>query len=296
MQTDQLEQFSVGKLLREARIKRGYTQAEAAQAAGITAAWVSYIERGSRHVSPDIIAKLCQHYKIPKKETKQLLASLPDRTYTPKGKQAITNHLWLDYYRLEQIATRIDTYQAQVVPGLLQIPAYTQAIADAAETEPGAEKVIELRLRRKERLEGESPIVVNAILDESVLFRLIGGYAVMADQLDYLAEISERSNVTVTILPYVIGAHIALTGSFRILYMPPELGHKIVYLEHDRSGTRLAGDADLERYTLMAQRLEQYALTAQDSRERIRSLAALYRQEITASHATDAPRIDRALA
>lgn len=295
-QTEQIERLNIGKLLHETRAKLGLTQTQAANGAGITAAWLGHIERGSRAVSPDIIRVLCQYYRMPQKDIKRLLERLPERSYTPKGRQFITNRIWLDYYQLEQIATRIDTYQAQVVPGILQTSAYTHALAEAAETEPGPEKLVELRNRRRQRLEDDQPLVVNAILDEAVIARPIGGNAVMAEQLDYLAELSELPNVTVTILSYVSGAHMALTGSWQILHMPPKLGQKIVYLEHDRSGTRLTSSADLERYTLMAQRLEQQALTAEESRERIRSLANLYRQENTASNATNAPRTNGTLA
>jgi hypothetical protein len=55
---------------------------------------------------------------------------------------------------------------------------------------------------------------VVAVLDEPVLHGLIGSPQVMADQLTHVAELAERTNVSVQVLPLETGANAGLSGAF----------------------------------------------------------------------------------
>jgi hypothetical protein len=65
------------------------------------------------------------------------------------------------------------------------------------------------------------------VLDESVLYRLIGSPAIMAAQLAHIAGMSERPNVSIHILPSANGANAGLFGAFSRLLVEgePELLH-----------------------------------------------------------------------
>ncbi|MEU2252254.1 Scr1 family TA system antitoxin-like transcriptional regulator [Nocardia xishanensis] len=90
------------------------------------------------------------------------------------------------------------TYQIALLPGLLQTVEYRRAMT-WVDTPLMPTVEIERRMsvfaHRKVRLTGvDNLIAIDAVLDECLLRRAIGGPAVMADQLAHLASMSELPN------------------------------------------------------------------------------------------------------
>jgi Domain of unknown function (DUF5753) len=102
-----------------------------------------------------------------------------------------------------------------LVPGLLQTAEYAQALFVASGLdEDSAQEHVAVRLGRQAILERPRPPHVVVVLDESVLGRLIGSAQVMADRLAHIAEVSERPNVSVQVIPADTGANAGLSGAF----------------------------------------------------------------------------------
>lgn len=102
-----------------------------------------------------------------------------------------------------------------LVPGLLQTPGYARALFLAAGfDEEAAQEHVSVRLGRQAILERPHPSHVVVVLDESVLHRLIGSPQVMADQLTHIAEVSERPDISVQVIPSDTGANAGLSGAF----------------------------------------------------------------------------------
>jgi transcriptional regulator with XRE-family HTH domain len=80
--------------------------------------------------------------------------------------------------------------------------------------EDAAQEHVAVRLGRQAILECPRPPHVVAVLDQSVLDRLIGSPQVMADQLMHIAELSERPNLSVQVIPADTGANAGLSGAF----------------------------------------------------------------------------------
>jgi transcriptional regulator with XRE-family HTH domain len=121
-----------------------------------------------------------------------------------------------DFVGLEESASRIQTYELQFVPGLLQTEAYARSIATRGRPEyasDDAERRVTLRMRRQKILTGMNPPKLWVVLDESVLHRPIGGRAVLRAQLEQLLELSKLSNITVQIVPNHLSGY-AAEGSF----------------------------------------------------------------------------------
>jgi hypothetical protein len=57
---------------------------------------------------------------------------------------------------------------------------------------------------------------VVTVLDESALHRLVGSPAVMYEQLIHLADVAERANISVEIVPASTGANAGLSGGFQL--------------------------------------------------------------------------------
>jgi DNA-binding XRE family transcriptional regulator len=164
---------------------------------------------------------------------------------------------WLKHYvELERKAFMIKTFQALVVPGLLQIPEYAFALAkegDVADPKAHADE----RIRRQVIFDDSPRPLLWALTTESVLEWPVGGAEVMRRQLAHLLEMSERSNVSIRVVPKITGAYAGLDGSFSIV--SGEAGG-VAYTD-SHGGGRLAPSTDeARRYGLVYDRIGQVAL------------------------------------
>jgi hypothetical protein len=84
----------------------------------------------------------------------------------------------------------------------------------AAEAKPIARKRVALRHRRRERLDGDDPLQITAILTESAIKVTLGDLPAWREQLETLATLidSHKENVDIRILPFDAPAT-ALTGA-----------------------------------------------------------------------------------
>jgi transcriptional regulator with XRE-family HTH domain len=119
---------------------------------------------------------------------------------------------WLE---AEREAHMLRLWSPVLVPGLLQTAGYARALFLATGLdEDAAQEHVSVRLDRQAILERPHPPHVVAVLDQSVLDRLIGSPQVMADQLLHIAELSERPDVSVQVISADTGANAGLSGAF----------------------------------------------------------------------------------
>lgn len=173
------------------------------------------------------------------------------------------------YLGLEQGASKIMSYDAMTVMGILQCRAYAEALLrghDPGLSDSQVTVRLDLRMRRSLALDRADPrLELIAVIDESVLHREIGGPAVLGEQLDYLLSAADRPNVSIRVLPYSAGVHPALHGPFSLLDFPIERDPGVVYLE-DRIGGRYRDDIpDIDEYRSVAERLLELALSEKRS-------------------------------
>ena len=119
---------------------------------------------------------------------------------------------WLE---AEREALTLRLWSPLLVPGLLQTSEYARALFVAAGADSDtADEMATARLERQAILEHPRPPHVVAVLDESVLHRLIGSPQVMADQLAHIADLAERPDIIVQVLQSDTGANAGLSGAF----------------------------------------------------------------------------------
>ncbi|MEV8627705.1 helix-turn-helix transcriptional regulator [Streptomyces sp. NPDC051079] len=166
------------------------------------------------------------------------------------------------YAEMEAKATYISTYQAQLVYGLLQTPAYARAVL-GVENPDRLEEMVAARMERQRILERENPPVLCVILDEAVLYREIGGAEVMGSQLAHLLSFRDHPWIQVQVLPYAAGQHSAMMGSFTLLRFDddPDVFYAPVY-----GGGHMTANPQVirERFVSYA-RLQATALSREDS-------------------------------
>lgn len=174
-----------------------------------------------------------------------------------------------DYVGLEESASRIQTYEIQFVPGLLQTEEYAWAIASQGRPEAVEDEVarrVRLRMHRQRLLHQPKPPRLWAVIDEAVLHRPIGGPDVLRGQIDHLLEITKLPTVSLQVLPFDLGRSGA-EGAFSILrFAEPEIPD-IVYLEHLCGALYLDKSEDVEIYTKASHRLAVDAQTPEDTRK-----------------------------
>lgn len=176
-----------------------------------------------------------------------------------------------DFVGLEESASRIQTFELQFVPGLLQTEDYTRVVASHGREEWVTEEVerrIALRMRRQRILSRPSPPRLWAFLDEAVLHRPIGGAAVLKAQLAALLDWTSMPHVTLQVLPYERSGH-AAEGAFSMLRFAEAELPDVVYIEHLNGAMYLDKRDELEPYSRAIDRLAVDSETPEQSRAMI---------------------------
>ncbi|MFF0332650.1 helix-turn-helix domain-containing protein [Streptomyces fimicarius] len=174
---------------------------------------------------------------------------------------------WFQAYAdMEAKATYISTYQAQVVYGLLQTEDYARALLTPGMPDD-PDRLVAARLERQRILQREKPPLTWAILDEAVLYRKIGGPAVMRAQLQKLLDSSTNRWMRIQVLPFAAGEHASLDGSFNLLRFEDD--PDLVYTEDLISGHMTANPETVREGSLRYAHLQAAALSVEESAARI---------------------------
>jgi transcriptional regulator with XRE-family HTH domain len=274
----------LGRHLRQIRERAGISQETAAKYAGLKGASISRIENGKQAILARSVRLLCQCYGIGAPEVDMFIRQADesnDRAWYAMYSDTVPS--WVEsFLGLEAEASEVWTFESELVPGLLQTPAYVRDVAEAARlgSDPAAdlnlERYIELRLTRQRRLDAHHPPRLHAVINEAVLRRTVGGYGSMSEQLRHILTMTERNHIVLQVLPFSSGAHVAMTGAFTMLRFPEELAMNAVFLEHDHGATSAERPVDLDRYGRMFERLADQALSADQTRDLIANLVGEY--------------------
>ncbi|MGW7283708.1 helix-turn-helix domain-containing protein [Streptomyces sp. NPDC054844] len=278
----------VGVQLAGFREDAGLSQEQAARDIGFSPAKLSRIESGKGRKPPtetDVRAIL-ERYGTDAYEV-SVLVKLLQRAGEPGWWQRYDKRLmpeWFDrLVGLQEAAATIRTFEIQYVPGLLQTADYTRAVVERGlPNAPSGEvhRRVELRMRRAELLRrGDAPQLW-AIIDESVLLRVLGSREVMREQLAHLVEMAGQPHVTLQIVPLDVTN--ASAPAIPVTYLRfggidlPD----VVYLEHIKSANFLEDRDETEEYRVALDRLADEALTPRESLELLReTMAQRYAQK-----------------
>ncbi|RDG36388.1 helix-turn-helix domain-containing protein [Streptomyces corynorhini] len=264
----------LGAMMRKLRANKGMTLEEAGRLVGVSKATVSRYETQEGPVKWPIVDALCRGYGVSEAERNAVVGLAKDAR--SQGWWApFTDSIPADMsllLTLEDEAVREDHFSCVYVPGLLQTRSYTTAIQQANEmrlTAEEIERLVDIRMKRQEILSRATPPHLWAILDESVIRRVVGSPGTMREQLDHLLEANESPHITLQILPFAKGAHAAALGSFVILGgAEPSLD--VVYVDLHVGSVFMEKDAELNRYRLAFDYLRAQALDTAASSAMIR--------------------------
>jgi Domain of unknown function (DUF5753)/Helix-turn-helix domain len=245
---------------------------------------ISRMETGSRAATLRDVRDLCDLYEVTDQAERDRLARLATEGKQPGWWQPYELN-FATYVGLEAAATTLIDFSCITVPGLLQTPAYARAMHKTAIPEIAPERIeeyIEVRLTRQRLLTRDPPLRLVAILDEAMLRRVVGGPAVMAEQLDRLVKAAQAPNITIRVIANEAGAHPAMESNFSILEIPNDTP-QVVYVEGLVGYIYLERPQDIARYRAVFESLLKTALTPQESIELMSEIGAQYKTSSIAS-------------
>jgi transcriptional regulator with XRE-family HTH domain len=260
----------LGALLKALRTERGWTAEQVGITLRFSRSKLSRLETGQRGASARDINDLCDLYEIGKEERQRLL----DLAREGK-KRAWWQPLGLPYSTyigLEDEAASIRDYGLGIIPGLLQTPDYARAVVRAAGPELASEAVeqrVQGRMTRQLLLLRENGPHFEAVIDESVLHRVVGGPDVMRAQLKRMLELSSLPSVTLRVIRYGAGALPADNNKFIILSFTQPAIPDVVFIEGLTGDLFLEDPADVEAYKATYRTLINLAADPDATREYI---------------------------
>ncbi|MEU0372698.1 helix-turn-helix transcriptional regulator [Streptomyces sp. NPDC006283] len=263
----------LGGKLRQLRVNAGLDPADVDVRLGFSRSKTSRIELGRHGCKPTDAEALLGLYGVKAEQQVAEFMRLVKQSRQSDWWRSFSDVL-SDFFEplvaLEGAASTIRTYEPFYVPGLLQTPAYAEAVVRSG---PGhllmhdVRRRVDLRQERQRQLDTPDAPRLWAVIDESVLMRTVGGRLVMREQLEHLVAMMQRPRVTLQVAPLEVTASVGVgTG---VSYLRFALGDlkDAVYIEHLTDSTFTQKPQAVEQYRDMLDRLGACALTPRQSME-----------------------------
>ncbi|MCX5391318.1 helix-turn-helix transcriptional regulator [Streptomyces sp. NBC_00094] len=272
----------LGQELRKLREAKNMTAEQVAERLLVSQSKISRLENGRRSISQRDVRDLCGVYEVEDERMVDSLMQMAKDSRQQGWWHAFGDIPYSVYIGLETDAESLRMYESQIIPGLLQTPAYAEAVISGAmpeSTPTDIDKRVTVRTRRQERIRDEErPLRLWAVIDEGALHRIVGSRQLMVQQLEHLIEQSHLPHVTVQVIPFEMGAHPGISGQYSILEFPDTSDSSVVYIEGVTSDLYLEKAQDVGKYSVMYEHLRAQALNVEQTREFIAKMAKKHAQ------------------
>jgi transcriptional regulator with XRE-family HTH domain len=266
----------LGAKIRYYREEALLDQTEMGAAIKLKQAQVSNVEGGKAKITPENLAALVELLKIPD-DAAARMEELRARAAIPGWWEKYTDIMsepLQALVELESEASWVRTYQGQAIPGLLQTKDYAERLISTASVHRRVgdiDRVLELRMRRKERL-ANPEFQLTAIVSEMAVRQQVGGPDVLRAQLRYLLQAVREHNVTVQVVPFTADAHAALCDGFTIIQWPSEDDPEAVYVDGLTSWRIHENNGEIRQYNHAFGSVQSQALPPRNSIKLINSV------------------------
>ncbi|MBK0866818.1 helix-turn-helix transcriptional regulator [Saccharopolyspora sp. HNM0986] len=277
--------WAIGRRLRERREEAAITGAAAAKRVGVTPAYLSDIEHGKKNLAEDRLDVLIATYGIEEEEARELRSLRASGAHRGwwNAYSALFNSDLLRFFGFEHGAETVDVFDSDLINGLFQTEDYARAVIEAGSPNVRLAEVdrrVKCRLVRRQRITGDEPLKLNAVMSEAVLWQRIGGPEVLADQLDHLSALIERysDNLAVQVVPFTSTGHDAMGSSaFHIMTFPSGKLPALLWQETVTSTGLISDPTTVREYGLAHGDALKAALGRDDSLALIRKVAGQIR-------------------
>ncbi|MGF1241489.1 helix-turn-helix domain-containing protein [Streptomyces sp. 2-6] len=267
----------LGTALRQYRQAAKMDQPQAAEIIAASQARISRLESG--HVTARVIEVrlLLDAYGVDDPEIRAKLENLAKHSKNRGWWLEHAEHLrpdYVDHIALEDDATYIREWQPVMVPGLLQTPAYAEAVIAGGPHYIDPERIAELvkvRVGRQAKIE-EGGASYTAIFWEAVLRHPLVDVGIHREQLSTILEVGKRKNVTIQVLPFSAGVLAGYSSAFYSFSFDEEPTVEAVAMDNLRGTSVLEGPEDLAAYANAFDLLRSAALAPDASAKLIRGI------------------------
>ncbi|MFG2968550.1 helix-turn-helix domain-containing protein [Streptomyces sp. NPDC048288] len=270
-------QRRLGHELRRMRMTAGMSAEQAANLLGVDRGKISNMESGVRSISEERLRTLAHHCHCDdEKYVAALVEMASARTsgWWEQYRGALPQGL-LDIAELEWQSVRMRTACTVHIPGLLQTTDHALAVFRAVLPHlPEHEVALRAahRNHRQEVFTSEAAPYFIGIVHEAALRMQFGGPRVAREQLLHLLDQSERDGRTVLVVPFTRGAFPG-AGQTVLYAEGPTEQLDTVQIDNSHGPDFLYGEAELTKYRAHLDRMEELALSPDDSRAFIHAIA-----------------------
>jgi transcriptional regulator with XRE-family HTH domain len=251
--------------LRLWRLHMSWTQVEIGGKLGYSASLISGIETMDKAPTADFAARCDEVFSTP--ATFVTLQELVAREAYPA--------FFAPVVPFEREAVRIHGWEPGTVPSLLQTADYARALIEAGRPKDSREEIdrlVAVRMERQKIVSSEPAPLLWYVLDESALRHVVGGPAVMRQQLDRLLEAADAPGVLVQALPFTADNHTGADGPISVYEFSDS--PSVCYTECYGGGRIVEGREEVADLMTVINLIRASALSARDSRELIHQIRA----------------------
>ncbi|MEU1889239.1 DUF5753 domain-containing protein [Micromonospora rifamycinica] len=265
----------LGRELRKLRDAKGLTGEDAAKLVRCSSSRISRIESGEIKPRAGDVMELLVAYGIRIDEEPATSLLEQARDLREEGWWQRLGGRYATYIAYEEEAAELKNFEPMLVPGLLQTERYAREVnMIGRESDKDAiDQRVAARMTRQKVLHREAaPLRLHAVLSEAAVRTEVGGPEVLREQLDHLVTLSRLSNVSLQVLRFEAGAHLADSSGFALLTFEqdePPLG----YVETLAGELFLESARDLARMSAAYDNLRMLAMSPAESVKFIKELS-----------------------
>ncbi|MET8141680.1 helix-turn-helix transcriptional regulator [Sphaerisporangium sp. NPDC005288] len=252
----------LGRELRRAREAKGISRTALARQFYVSESLVKLWETGRRVPTQEHLSRLDELFEM-------------DGLFVRFREDLVRTSVPLEWFgrwpEIESRATALWSVHAHVFPGLLQTEAYARAVLHAGNHLADLDELVNARLERQQVLLKEDPPMIVALLIESTLQYGTGGPKIMHDELMHIADLTQREDVIIQIIPNRAPACARFTGPFVIANF--DGGDDVAYVDSAIAGEVIEDRDDIVRLRRIFDMLRAAALSQDASIELMEKVA-----------------------
>ncbi|MEM9889217.1 MAG: Scr1 family TA system antitoxin-like transcriptional regulator [Actinomycetota bacterium] len=218
-----LARWELSLQLRDRRKNLGMDVKTITSSLGFTRNYWSAVENNRTVLSTDKLESLVELFEFTPAEADHLrhLRDVARQREWVAQFSAVLGDEMKRFYGLEVGARKIVSWESMLITGLLQTEDYARStiLTDPGVTATRAEQLVQVRLRRQQRLRATEPLELTAVMSEAALCQETGGRPVLRNQLLHLVRMGEElaPSLEIRIVPFRASLG-ALGGATRHLF------------------------------------------------------------------------------
>lgn len=246
--------IALGRAVRQHRLAAGLSGAEAAQRLGWSQSKVSRIESARVRAEVEDVCRLLELYEVAAADRSAAL-QLAEEAAGPASEWRNSSRAGLsrrqqDFVAFEATASAITHYQPTLIPGPLQTRDYAGRVLSIV-GHPNPDRAIDMRCARRAAIFVEGGPSVRIVLADQAVHWNPGSAGVLADQLRTVADLCERFDVDLRVIPLDAEQRAFLAHPVAIYDLPNQDSQAIV--ETTTIDVRVTGAEEVE---LLKRRIE----------------------------------------